>query len=152
MAPNTDIATRSLVIGFKCAGKSSSETAATLGISVRQVNRIYARAIEHGFDPNQRPLKIRDDFLRDAPRSGRPTKQTAEAQEKVLSKATLTQMRSGGEVCAIVAAELCNEGIPISASTVRHILRKAGFQRTKQVNSEVQSDAEDNVGSDLGLP
>ncbi|KAM5352989.1 hypothetical protein ACJ41O_005711 [Fusarium nematophilum] len=81
MAPNTDIATRALVVALKapCSGKPTEEVAAITGLSVRQVNRIYARAIERGFDPNLRPIVVRDDYLRDAPRSGRPMKRIEEA-------------------------------------------------------------------------
>ncbi|KAM6535506.1 hypothetical protein FALCPG4_005064 [Fusarium falciforme] len=88
MAPNTDIATRALVVALKapCSGKTTEEVAAIAGLSTRQVNRIYARAIDRGFDPNLRPLVLRDEHLRDAPRSGRPTKQTEEAKNEVVRK------------------------------------------------------------------
>lgn len=88
MAPNTDIATRAFVVALKapCSSKPTEEVAAITGLSKRQVNRIYARAIERGFDPNLRPITIRDDYLRDTPRSGRPTKRTDKAQQQVLSK------------------------------------------------------------------
>ncbi|KAK4106672.1 hypothetical protein N658DRAFT_394778, partial [Parathielavia hyrcaniae] len=54
MAPNTDIATRALIVTLKSpfGGKTSAEISEETGISVRQINRIYARAIERGFEPN----------------------------------------------------------------------------------------------------
>ncbi|KAJ0146105.1 hypothetical protein HZ326_11159 [Fusarium oxysporum f. sp. albedinis] len=78
MAPNTDIATRALVVSLKapCSGKTSPEVAEISGLSIRQVDRIYARAIENGFDPNARSLILKDEYLRDRPRSGRPAKAT----------------------------------------------------------------------------
>ena len=78
MAPNTDIATRALVVTLKSpfGGKTTTEIVDKTGLSKRTVNQIYARAIERGFDPNHLPLIIKDEYLQDAPRSGRPTKQT----------------------------------------------------------------------------
>jgi hypothetical protein len=88
MAPTTDIATRACVVTLKlpCVGKSTSEVAEIMGLSTRQVNGIYSRAIERGFDPNARPLIFRDEYFEDAPRSGRPPKQTDKAQEAVVGK------------------------------------------------------------------
>ncbi|OJD17209.1 hypothetical protein AJ78_02702, partial [Emergomyces pasteurianus Ep9510] len=79
MAPNTDIATRSLVVTLKSIGeKTSIEISDLTGLSVRGINSIYARAIERGFDPNTRPIVIQDCWLADSPRSGRPIKRTSE--------------------------------------------------------------------------
>ncbi|KAH8836250.1 hypothetical protein DCS_00990 [Drechmeria coniospora] len=77
MAHYSDIATRASIVCLKaCSGKTSAEIAAILGVSVRQVNRVYARAIERGFDPKQRPLSIRNNYVQDAPKSGRPSNKT----------------------------------------------------------------------------
>lgn len=83
---HTDIATRAFVVGLKSTGKTTNEVADLTGLQPRTINRIYGRAIERGFDPNQRPLAIRDDYLVDASRSGRPKKQTPETQDKILAK------------------------------------------------------------------
>jgi len=63
--PNTDIATRAFVIALKspAGGKTSNEVAGLTGLPVRQINRIYARAIERSFDPNQRLFTVRDKWL-----------------------------------------------------------------------------------------
>ncbi|KAK2485807.1 hypothetical protein H9L39_03787, partial [Fusarium oxysporum f. sp. albedinis] len=84
MAPNTDIATRALVVSLKapCSGKTSPEVAEISGLSIRQVDRIYARAIENGFDPNARSLILKDEYLRDRPRSGRPAKATERVKKR----------------------------------------------------------------------
>lgn len=81
MSSNTDIATRALVISLKApySSKTTTEVAAITRLSTRQVNRIYGQAIKRGFNPNQRPMLLRDDYLQDAPRSRRPLKHTAEA-------------------------------------------------------------------------
>jgi hypothetical protein len=132
MAPNTDIATRAMVVSLKapCSSKTTAEVAGITGLSNRQVNRIYARAIERGFDPNQRPLSIRDEYLEDAPRSGRLLKRTTEAQESVISK--VRQDRYGREkTAADIAGELSSEGITVSQTTVLRILKASGFRKTK---------------------
>ncbi|EDN06635.1 predicted protein [Histoplasma mississippiense (nom. inval.)] len=79
MAPNTDIATRALVVALKSPyiAKTTTEIMNITNLSARQINRIYARAFERGFNPDLLYLTIRDEFLQDAPRSGRPTKQTS---------------------------------------------------------------------------
>jgi hypothetical protein len=86
MAPNNDIATRALIVTLKSpyGGKTSVEIAEKTGISIRQINRTYARAIERGFDPNHIPFTLRDEWLEDAPRAGRPTKQTEDTKEKII--------------------------------------------------------------------
>jgi transposase len=132
MAPNTGIATRATVVALRSplGGNTSAEVAAKTGLSVRSVNRIYARAIERGFEPNQSPLVIQDEWLEDAPRSGRPTKQTPDTTTKIIAK--VRNDRYGREKsCADLAGELSEEGIDISASTIRRILKKAGFRKTK---------------------
>lgn len=130
--PNTDIATRAFVVAWKCplGGKSSAEIVDFLGISNRQVNRIYAKALERGFDPTARPLHICNQHLEDAPRSGRPKKQTPEIQDAVISK--VRQDRRGREKTAVnVAYELSSGGTKISATTILRILNKARSKKTK---------------------
>jgi len=84
MAPNSDIATRALIVTLKSpvGGKSSVQISEETGVSVRQIDRIYARAVERGFDPTRRPFVLKDEWLEDAPRSGRPSKQTPEVIEE----------------------------------------------------------------------
>lgn len=77
MAPNTNISTRALIVILKLPvrGKTTAEVAEKTGLSSRQV-KIYARAIERGFDLNHTPLTLRDEWLQDAARLGRPLKRT----------------------------------------------------------------------------
>jgi transposase len=128
---HTDIATRAYIVALKASsGKTSIEISETTGLSVRQVNRIYARAIERGFDPNHRPIHIQDAYLIDAPRSGRPSKQTDEVKNLILAK--VRRDRYGREkACADLAADLSLEGYNISAVTIWRILRKAGLKKIK---------------------
>jgi hypothetical protein len=111
-------------------GKSSAAIHELTGISISQINRIYSRAVGRGFEPNVIPLVILDEHLTDAPRSGRPTKQTEENRQLVISKVTLD--RYGRErTCADIAVDLSQIGIEISGSTIRRILKNAGFRKTK---------------------
>ncbi len=132
MAPNTTLATRALVVTLKSpvGGKTSAEVAEITGLSIRQVNRIYARVIERGFDPNHRPFELQDEWLQDAPRSGRPSKQTEETSQEIIKRVRLD--RYGREkTSADLAGDLSSLGINISATTVWRILRRAGFRKTK---------------------
>jgi len=72
--PNTDIATRASVVTLKAFGFSTSHIAAQTKISPRTIDAIFKRAKDAGFDPEARPLVIRDTYLQDLPRTGRPNK------------------------------------------------------------------------------
>ena len=128
----TDIATRAFVVSMKSpfGGKSTAEVAQITGLSVRQVNRIYGRAIERGFEPNEVPLVIRDAFLQDRPRTGRPKLQTPQMIE---STASIVRASKEGRAltCADIAGELSKLGIEISRETVRRALKASGFRKSK---------------------
>ena len=129
----TDIATRALVVTLKApfgAAKTSIEISNLTRIPVRTINHIYARAIKQGFEPNEHPLALRDEFLKDAPRSGRPTKRTEEVQQQIIAK--VRRDRYGREkTAADIAGELSQEGIELSKMTVLRVLKAAGFHKTK---------------------
>lgn len=128
--PRTDISTRASVVSLKATGMTSYDLSHLLGISTRTIDSIYARAIQRGFDPAVRPLKIQDSFLADAPRSGRPIKRTKEAQEEVLS--IVRKDRYGREkTCTNIAANLASKGINILPMTVFRILKTAGLNKIK---------------------
>ncbi|KAG6093627.1 hypothetical protein E4U14_000234 [Claviceps sp. LM454 group G7] len=99
-----DIPTRTSVLTLKAYGISAKEVASITGISVRTVNKIFAKAVSRGFKPEDRPLKIIGRFVEDAPKSGRPRKQTPEVKEI--------------KTCANLAGDLCELGYNISQHTV----------------------------------
>jgi hypothetical protein len=108
MAPqgsHTSTTTRAAVVTLKAVGKQTSATISWLtGLSVNQVNRIYARAISRGFDPNYRPFTLKDEWLEDAPRSGRPSKQTDSTTESVV-----TEVRKDRYGCKKTAANIASK-------------------------------------------
>ncbi|KAL2808502.1 hypothetical protein BJX63DRAFT_436097 [Aspergillus granulosus] len=81
-----DLATRAQVISLKAfTQKTFAEIAHITGLSVPTTRRIFARAIERGFEPDVNPV-ILDEYVKDSPRSGRPTKQDTGIKDSVLSK------------------------------------------------------------------
>lgn len=46
-----------------------------------------------GFDPYQVPMKFKDHFVEDAPKSGRPSKATDDAKQAVITKVSLPSGR-----------------------------------------------------------
>ena len=111
-------------------GKTSTEAGELFNLPTSTINRIYNRAIERGFDPDQRPLQIFDSQLADASRSGRPSKRTEEVKAKVVNKVRLDRS-SLEKTCVDIAGELSSEGHDISAMTVWRILRGARLKKTK---------------------
>ncbi|PQK11111.1 hypothetical protein BB8028_0002g14290 [Beauveria bassiana] len=142
MRAQTELATRALILTLKApfCGKSTAEIASLTGVSTRTVDRIWARAIERGFDPAVLPVVLKDEYLEDAPRSGRPSKHTPTNQNLVVAK--IREERYDREkTSAVLAAELTAEGIPISAKTVRSSLRKANLPKN-EANEEARPDTE----------
>ncbi|KAK2937718.1 hypothetical protein FoTM2_000936 [Fusarium oxysporum f. sp. vasinfectum] len=85
----TDIATRALVVTLKAphgGAKTTPQIHLLTGIPERTINKIYSRAIERGFEPNECPLKLIDAWLEDGSRSGRPSKQTDENRSLIIAK------------------------------------------------------------------
>ncbi|KAH6606052.1 hypothetical protein Trco_005205 [Trichoderma cornu-damae] len=139
MKDQKDIATRAVVVGLKAlTGWSSADIALPLGISVRQVNRIYARAIKAGFDPSVRPLQMSNGLFADLPRTGRPSKLTAEVRDRIVD----IVRRSGEEHLSArkIADELRAEGYPVSATLVWRFLKKARLGEPQSANGAGLSD------------
>ncbi|USP74094.1 uncharacterized protein yc1106_01368 [Curvularia clavata] len=132
MAPHTDVYTRTLIVALKSPsiGKTTSQVSGLTGVQPRTVDRIYSRAIAAGFEPNALPLKILPHHVQDAPRSGRPLKQTEEAKEQIIQQ--VRRDRYGREKsCADVAGALSLQGVNISRTTVWRVLREARYRKTK---------------------
>jgi hypothetical protein len=74
---HSNIATRAVIVALKSPifGKSAPDIQKILKtpISPATINRIYQRAIKAGFDPKAPQLELQDEWLTDAPKSGRPS-------------------------------------------------------------------------------
>jgi hypothetical protein len=79
MAP-FESATRAQIVTLKAIGMTTAEVIAITGLKERTIQSIYSRAIDRGFDSAVRPMIILDKYVEDAPRSGRPKKETPEVQ------------------------------------------------------------------------
>jgi len=88
MSPNTDISMRALIVTLKSpiVGLSSADIFTQTGVSVSTINRIYVKVIKRGFDPNIRPMIIKNEWVEDTPCSGCLRKYTPENTEKVIAK------------------------------------------------------------------
>lgn len=83
----SDDALRGAILALKAStGWSSAEISTILGLSVRQVNRIYSRAVIAGFNPSARPLQITNLFVSDRARSGRPKKRNSDLELAIAAK------------------------------------------------------------------
>ncbi|KAF2230163.1 hypothetical protein EV356DRAFT_454440 [Viridothelium virens] len=69
-----DLATRGAVITLRALGYSNTQVSQTTGVPNRTVTNIYKKACSRGFDPNIRPLAIKDEYVEDVQRTGRPGK------------------------------------------------------------------------------
>ena len=123
--PSYDTATRAQALTLKLMGCPNVEIQSITGMQPRTVQLLHQKALERGFNPAESKT-ILNHHVEDGKRSGRPTKQTTETIEGVLSK--VRRDRYGREkTCAQIALELGN----VSDVTVWRILRAAGFRKTK---------------------
>jgi transposase len=120
-----DITNCAVVVTLKSphGGKTSTEIAEKLGIPVRTINSIYARAIEKGFESNHLQFTPKDKWLKDAPRSGKSTKQTKETKAAVIEQIR-TDCYEQEKSCAAIAGDVSKNGVNILSITVWRILRK----------------------------
>jgi transposase len=129
LAPRVQIVTLRFI-----ANKSLAEIARLTGLSDRTVASIIKRAVERGFDP-ARTDGWQDEWFEDAPRSGRPSKQSDEARQVVEQLLRLERDDGGGgggggggerkkKTYTDVAAELAeHHGINVSATTVWRMIK-----------------------------
>jgi hypothetical protein len=81
-----DLATRAQALTLKAILHLDNARIEQLtGLKARTVNSIVDKAFDRGFDPHISPI-ILDKYIIDAPKSGRPSKQTDEAKDATLSK------------------------------------------------------------------
>ena len=123
--PSIPIATRAQIITLKALGYTNKEICSELYLALTHhaLDRIYVRALDQGFNPEM-PTCL-NHHVEDAPRSGRPTKQTEQVKADVEAKVIRDQY--GREKSAeVIAAE-----VGLSPGTVRTILKKAGYKKIK---------------------
>ena len=123
--PSYDNATRAQALTLKLVGFSNAEIEKITGIQLQTVSAIHRKAIAGGLNPEE-SKKILDHHVEDAPRSGRPKKQTEEIVTKILSK-----VRGDRYACKKTCAQIAAEVGGVSDITVWRILRSAGFRKTK---------------------
>ena len=83
--PLYDNTTRAQALTLKLAGVSNAEITFITGIKTQNLNILYQKAILRDLEPPEK-AKLLDIHVQDAPRSGRPKKQTNTVKEEVLSK------------------------------------------------------------------
>jgi hypothetical protein len=66
--------TRALIIAYKADSKTNQEITGITSTKKRTINSIYVQAINRGFDPAIRPLKLENKHVKDALRTKRPSK------------------------------------------------------------------------------
>jgi transposase len=97
-APHHDIATRAQALALLQARVPIDRVSKISGISVNQIYRIDKKARERGYDPTTSTI-LSDDFLIDAPRSGRPKKITEEMEQEIIQE--IRKSRNGREKSAV---------------------------------------------------
>lgn len=134
--PESEVSLRAVIVFLKSpyGGAFSApiiQSMISKPLSIAQINTIYRTAQSRGFDPNAPKFAIKDEFIINSPRSGRPSKQDDATTQLVIAK--VVRDRFGREKsCADIAGDLEQElGIEISQSTVWRILRKNGYNKTK---------------------
>jgi transposase len=76
------LSVRAQVVAFRVAGLTNKQIVEMTGVSLRQIQSWYNNALKRGYDPSVSVL-LKDEYLVDAPRSGRPKKAAAEVVEEV---------------------------------------------------------------------
>lgn len=122
-----DLTTRAQAITLKLYGASYEKIEEICGIKKRMVQRYLQTAKERGYDPLV-DSTLKDEYLIDAPRSGRPRKLTKE-QEMSLCQSITVDRNNREKPSLIIATEYGD--VKISASTVQRILRKHGIKKRK---------------------
>ena len=132
MGSKTDIATRAIIVTLKSplGERSTNQIADLTGLNPRTINAIYAKAIQRRFDPYRYPITIKDAYIEDGYRPGRPTKQTEAFKDLLTSKVRID--RFGRELSyADLVGYLSANGQECSIQTVSTYLKKLKFRKTK---------------------
>jgi transposase len=122
--PTYDIAQRAQALTLLQIGVSFDIITETTGISERQVYRYLEAAKKHGYNPSLSEI-LRDEYLTNAPKSGRP-RALDEAGEEELAEA-IRRDRYAREKSSLTLGVEQN----ISASTVQRIFKRRGIRKLK---------------------
>lgn len=122
--PQYDIATRAQVVALKEVGLSKEKITNITGVSRRQIQYLYAHALERGYNPAVSKV-LKDEYFVDAPRAGRPKKATKEATLELL--ANVRKTRATRALTLIGLARIQSQ--KVSYMTIHRILRASGFKK-----------------------
>jgi transposase len=67
------LSVRAQVVACRVAGLTNKQIVDMTGVSTRQIQLWYSNALKRGYDPSVSKI-LKDEYLVDAPRSGRPKK------------------------------------------------------------------------------
>lgn len=87
---STTIAQRIQAVALIEAGIAAKIVAATVEVSDQTVYKWRRIAIERGYDPNVSKV-LKEEYVTDAPRSGRPRKVNPEVEEAILDNIPMSQ-------------------------------------------------------------
>lgn len=123
--PFHDVGVRIQCLALLQHGVSVEEVSRKLKVTKGSIYRFRRVAVQRGFNAEV-DIRILLKYCIDAPRSGRPSKQTEAMKSQIIEKVTAS--RGGREQNLIEIST----GLGISASTTRRILKRAGFQSCKR--------------------
>jgi len=120
--PYYGLATRAQAVVMRALGTPLKVITQVTGISTKHIGNLLKRAVENGWHAD---WVLLDDHLRDKPRPGRKKKITPDLEQKVIN--AVTSDRYGREKSTRKIARETG----LSTSSVRMILKKHGYRKTK---------------------
>ena len=123
--PSYDLTTRAQILTLYLNNVPPVQIVKTFGCNRDYPRDLLKKAKANGFDPDVSPI-IRDAYLTDKKKSGRPTKQTDIVKEKIT--AIVSKNRKGREK---TYDQIAIEVGGVSGTTIWRILRALGYRKTK---------------------
>ena len=127
---NHTIAARLQALSLVEHGVGIDAAATASGMTSITVRRLRKKARERGFDPEVSSV-MKEEHVKDAPRSGRPPKVTSEVESDILT--TVRKDTNGREKPAAVLAYEHN----ISATTILRVLKRNRLRWRKTLKNPV---------------
>ena len=121
------LAIRAQILALKQFGATNIQIADITAVSVRQIRRFWAKALERGYNPTTGSKALNDEYLPDDRRSGRPIEATPEAKEALLNQ--VRQTRKSRSYTLIELSK--NSTYGLAPSTIYRILKEARFSSVK---------------------